>query len=245
MKIKYFLILTLCFFQFSISQSTQENNNAIEPRYLIDKPTAGMLQQGSFSLNLDFFQEGGSVVYLNTAVTPKLSFGISFGGNNIIGDKNVKWNKSAGVNVKYRIVEEEEQIPAIAIGFDSQGKDAFLVDSNRYMIKSPGFFIVASENIDFLGYLSIHGGINKSLEDDDDKDVNGFIGLEKTLGDDFSFVAEYDFGFNDNDNKSFNTGLRFSLSSGFCIGVNLKKIKTEKKFEIGNRTLFVEYIKTF
>lgn len=60
---------------------------------------------------------------------------------------------------------------------------------------------MASKNFLFLGNLGLHGGVNYSLEtDDDDTDPNLFLGIDKTIGDVVFVHGEYDFGWNDNDN---------------------------------------------
>jgi len=224
----------------------------IEPRFLVDKPTAGMLKRGSFGMNLDFFQQGGMTININAGVMNRLSFGVSFGGNNIIGSNKIDWNKSPGINLKFRLFDETSTVPAIALGFDSQGKEHYDFSRNRYAVKSSGFYLTGSKNLALLGFLSVHGGLNRSLENaDGDNDVNTFLGIEKTIGSDLSFVAEYDFAVNDSKEKNlsanrthFHTGFRWSFGNGFAAGINLKEIQTNK-FSIGNRTLFVEYINIF
>jgi hypothetical protein len=122
----------------------------------------------------------------------------------------------------------------------------------RYQIKSPGFFASAAKNFQFLGYLSFHGIINYSLErDDGDKDINLGIGLEKTIGDQVSIVAEYDLAINDNTGNSFgdgngylNMGVRWSAGDGFTVGLDLRNLLDNDKFNSAkaDRAIFVEYV---
>ncbi len=249
-----FLCLVVSGLAKTLSQTLAGSEGTIEPRILIDKPTAGMMKRGSFSFGIDFFQFGGVLTSLNAGINDKLSFGISYGGNNIIGSQNVEWNKSPGVNIKFRLLDEQNGFPAVSLGFDSQGKEDYLKNFERYRVKSLGFYAVGSKNIEFLGYLSIHGGINRSLENkDSDNNVNAFLGFEKTLGNDVSFVGEYDFATNDDNppfviaqTNRFNLGIRWNIGDGFMLGANLKAIgKRNNAFKIGNRTILVEYIKIF
>ncbi|MEK7262894.1 MAG: YjbH domain-containing protein [Bacteroidota bacterium] len=252
---RYLILILLQVFilaEFGNAQIIAGSDGDIEPRFLIDKPTAGMLKRGSFGMNLDFFQQGGLVVNLNAGVMNRLSFGVSYGGNNIVGSNKIDWNKSAGVNIKFRLFDETATVPAIALGFDSQGKENYVATLNRYAVKSSGFFIVGSKNLELLGFLSVHAGLNRSLENSDrDNDINTFLGIEKTIGSDLSFVAEYDFAVNDSKKSIltehrtfFHTGFRWSFGNGFAAGINLKDIQTQK-FSIGSRTMFVEYINIF
>ena len=59
----------------------------------------------------------------------------------------------------------------------------------------------------FLGTLGLHGGVNYSLErKDGDKDLNIFVGLDKTINSELALVAEYDFAINDDNRHSFGSG---------------------------------------
>jgi hypothetical protein len=86
--------------------------------------------------------------------------------------------------------------------------------------------------MDFLGYLALHAGANYSLETgDEDDDINGFIGAEKTIGGALSLNAEYDFAFNDNDHEArgkgrgyLNASLRWAIGSGLTLGVVLQDL---------------------
>ena len=238
--------------QFSFAQGSAGSDGKVEPRYLVDIPTAGLLARGNFGLDLDFFQQGGVLVGLTAGALDRLNFGISYGGAAIIGGDSPIWNKLPGVNIKFRVFDESDFIPALAIGFDSQGKETYLNALDRYTIKSPGFFVAGSKNYAILGFLSIHGGLNYSLENaDGDKDMNAFLGVEKTLGPDISIMLEHDFGFNDSNHEALGKGrgylnfaVRWSIGSGFTLGLNLKDIiKNQDEITIAKRTIRLEYVR--
>lgn len=247
------LILFVMAFQ-SFAQTNVGESANFEPTFIIDKPTAGMLRKGNYSISTSFYQQGGVLFGVSVGLLDPFSFGISYGGSGIIGQSEVKMDPSPGVNVKLRIFEESTIIPAIAIGFDSQGKGPYIDSTKRYTIKSPGFYAVASQNYAIWGNLSLHGGIHFSTErDDGDKDANMFIGAEKSLGKDISLVGEYDFGINDNNDNALgrgkgylNLGLRWSWGKGLIIGLDLKNItKNQTGISLGNRTIYMEYIGSF
>ena len=240
----------------SEAQSYAGSAAAVEPTMLVDKPTAGLLKRGSYSVSSGFFQRGGLLAGITVGIFEPFTFGISYGGTGIIGKDSIDMNPLPGVNAKLRILSEGVIIPALAIGFDSQGKEPYLkADSlKRYTIKSPGIYIVASKNYSILGNLSIHGGLNRSLEDGDgDKDLSMFIGVEKSLSDDISISLEYDLAVNDNHgdaigkgNGYLNFGFRWSWGKGLVVGFNLKNIiKNQDHVKVGNRTLQIDYIGEF
>jgi hypothetical protein len=251
-KLQLFLACVLLGTVTIYSQGTSGTNAKFEYRSLIDLPTAGILERGYVGVGLDALPFGVVVTKIEVGVFNNFSFGISYGGGNIIGSGKVDWYELPGVNIRFRPVDETPAFPAIAIGFDSQGKGIYDDSKNRYQIKSPGFFIAAAKNFEFFGYLSLHGNINYSLErDDGDKDVNLGIGIEKTIGDQVSFVAEYDFAINDNTGGSIgdgngylNMGLRWSVGEGFTVGLDLRNLLDNSKLTSSkaDRGIFVEYV---
>lgn len=236
------------------AQGAAGSGGGQEPRVLVDVPTAGMLDKSSFGLDVDFYQEGGVLLAMSVGLFERLSFGISYGGSRLIGSDSPVMNDIPGVNLRIRIVEENTVFPAIVLGFDSQGKDGYIKGQDRYLIKSPGFYAVASKNYLLLGFFSIHGGVNYSLERaDGDKDPNVFFGVEKTIGPILSLVAEYNLGINDNSGDAvgkgrgyLNAGLKVSLGNGLTLGVNLKDIiRNGEDFSVANRTVRLEYAQPF
>lgn len=256
MKIRILLFLTLIAIVYLpvSAQSNAGEGATHEPTMLIDKPTAGMLSKGGYLIQAGFFQRGGVLFGVSVGLLDLFSFGISYGGTDIIGSNDPTMNPLPGVNVKLRLFDESTIIPAIAIGFDSQGKEPYLDGLDRYTIKSPGFYAVASQNYAMMGNLSVHGGLNYSTErNDGDKDLNAFIGAEKSLGSTVSFLAEYDFAINDNHDRAIgrgrgylNFGLRWSWGKGLVVGFDLKNItKNQSNVSVGNRTLQIEYVNAF
>jgi hypothetical protein len=201
-------------------------------------------------LDVDFYQNGGVLLGISAGILDRFSFGISYGGSRIIGAGSPVMNPIPGVNVRVRVLEEGLLLPALILGFDSQGKDAYLKDLDRFQIKSPGFYAAVSKNYAFLGYLSIHGGVNYSLERaDGDRDVNAYAGLEKTLGPVLSALVEYNFATNDNNSLAvgkgwgyINAAIRLMLGNGLTISVNLKDIvRNGPNVTVANRTVCLEY----
>lgn len=252
-KIRLILSIIILQLNLLIAQGTSGTDAKFEYRNLIDLPTAGVLEKGYVGVTMDVMPYGVVMSKIEVGVFTNFSFGISYGGSNIIGMGKVDWYKLPGVNIRARIINETESLPAISIGFDSQGKGIYNKELERFHIKSPGFYAAVSKNYQFFGYLSIHGLINYSLErDDNDKDLNLGFGFEKTIGNSVSIVGEYDFAINDNTGNSLgdgtgylNLGLRWSMDDGLTLGLNLRDLLDNKKFvsSKADRGIFVEYVK--
>ncbi|HMD14014.1 MAG TPA: hypothetical protein VKI62_05270 [Bacteroidota bacterium] len=249
-----FIILFCSFFlvsEYLRAQGSAGSESTIEPRYLIDLPTAGIIPHGNLALDMEFYQEDGVLSTLSIGAFNRLVFGVSFGGSHIIGTEKPAWNSTPGFAARLRLIEETIVLPAIAVGFDSQGKGAYIDQLSRYTIKSLGFYAVASKNYKVMGFLSLHGGVNYSLERaDGNESPNFFAGIEKTLGPFISCFGEYDLGSNDNNGDALgrgrgyaNLGFRISVGKGFSLGMNLKDIiQNQQEISIGNRTLMLEYV---
>ena len=234
------------------AQGSAGTNAKFEYRSLIDMQTAGVLEKGYVGVGIDVMPMGVLISSIEVGVFNNFSFGISYGAENVIGSGNIDFYPLPGVYAKGRIFDEDEMLPAIAIGFDSQGKGKYVDSLNRFQIKSPGLFISTSKNFELLGYLSVHAMLNYTLErDDNDKDLNFGFGIEKTIGNKVSLYAEYDFALNDNNPLSLgagkgylNFGLRWAIAEGFTVGLDLRDVLSNEKINTysADRALFVEYI---
>jgi hypothetical protein len=255
--VKTFILTTIAFLTFTsflYSQGTAGETAKFEYRTLIDMPTAGILEKGFVGATTDILPMGVVIQRLEVGAFDNVSFGISYGGANLIGEGKIDWYKYPGVNIRFRLINEALTFPAISIGFDSQGKGVYHDSSGRYDIKSPGFYAAASKNFAFLGYLSINAAAGYSLETKDgDNFINLYIGAEKTLGSNISLIADYNFAFNDNETEYYggdkgylNAGIRWSAGAGFTIEFDLRDLLSNKKLNpsAADRALKIEYIKS-
>jgi len=236
------------------AQGSAGTGARVEPRYIVDMPTAGILGKGLYAIDARFYGNGGLLVGFQAGLFGRLVLGMSYGGSGIIGNSDPVMNEAPGFLVKVRIFDESVVVPAIALGFDSQGYDGYIKETSRYVIKSPGFYGVLSKNYDLLGYLSIHGGVNYSLERaDGDRDVNFFVGAEKSVGSFATVLAEYNLGMNDSDQGAsgrgrgyLNAAVHFSPGGGLTIGFCVKDILKNGRAEEGTtRTIKIEFVTPF
>jgi hypothetical protein len=231
------------------AQGSGGANVQTEPRILIDVPTAGMLRGGMTSFRGDFFSADGVNAGFFYGVTDRIMIGVSYGGTLILGNHSPDWNEIPGFLARVRIVEESEGFPAFAVGFESQGSDGYIDAMDRFVIKSPGFYLAMSKNYEASGYLGIHAGVNYSLEHDDgDKDISLFGGLDKSIGSFLSVEAEYNFAWNDNSGNAIgrgrgylNAGISVYPGAGITLSIHFKDLLENQPHEgFANRTLRLE-----
>ncbi len=236
------------------SKGTYDVPLSLQPRYMVDFPTAGLPPKGGFYVDADIYGEGGVLFYLGVGFARYFSFGISYGGLRIIGSGDPQMNPQPGVQLKARIVEESFVVPAIALGFDSQGRGAYLDSLDKYLIKSRGIYAVASKNWDLLGPFSLHGGLSYSLESDDNNSATIFLGAIKTFGGFLDLRGEYDFAINDSwadnphisDEGLLNMSVVWHVNPSFSIGLEVRDILSGNKVDFDdlrewNRGLSIEY----
>ena len=265
--------ILIILFSLLLSQSEQP----YPPVTLVSIPTAGTMPKGYFSFENIFMDEGSIVPKFMIGITDNFMLGMSFGISNFIGDGYMKKFKSyPEVQIKYRIFDETENIPAIVLGIDTQGRGEFIeseivcIDGdctekflNRYDQKSYGFYLALSRNFAALGNFGFHFGLNKNLSenDDNDDDINIFMGFDKEINRSFSLYGEYNFARNDDlyigdesiedilDRKGkgyFNAGLRWSASDNLMLEMNINDIsKNNKVSDSMNRELKVIYYESF
>ncbi len=254
MKLAKYFIVVLIAITPVYGQGTSGSDAKFEYGNLIDYPTAGIIQKGQAAVSMNLLPFGSLSTKVEVGVFQNFSFGISYGGENIIGTGKINWYKLPGINVKLRVMDETLLIPAVSVGFDSQGKGRYLNELDRYEIKSTGFFAAVSKNFELAGYLGIHGVINYSLErEDGDKDLNIAFGIEKTLGGRVSVLLEYNTAFNDNTAGAIGNGtgylsmgIRYSVGEGFTIGLDLRDLLHNKTItgDSADRGIYVEYVKS-
>jgi hypothetical protein len=193
----------------------------VPPRHVIDLPTAWPLPRAGFDLNVRFYANGGALMSLNVGVSGEFMFGASYGGTRILGEDSLEWNNAPGLLLRYQLINESFALPALSIGFESQGYGAYLDSTSRYTNKSRGIYVVASKSYAFLERLDFHGGINYSLEREDDSDINLFTGGALAINQDVEVLGEYDFALNDTQENSLGSGNGY-LNAG--IRLNIKKV---------------------
>lgn len=247
------LIFFLLFFLISVPLYGQ-SEDINQTLTIIDCPTAGLLNRGSFLTGLHTYDNGGIMALLGVGITSRVMFGISYGGTNIIGSGSVDWNPQAGVNIRYRLINEYLTFPAVSIGYDSQGRGAYIDSLDRYSEKSKGLFLAVSKSFRFIGTFALHGGVNYSFErDDGDKDLNGYLGMEKSVNEELGMFLEYDLAMNDNTGQSIgdgkgylNAGLKWTMQNKFYLEFIWKNILENNKYHHqSGRVIRMSYIEYF
>ena len=93
--------------------STRIHMDKLQPTKLIDCPTAGLLPRGSFDFDIKVYPQGGLIFRLDIGLMKRFMVGMSFGGENVIGDGEPDWNPRIEFAAKYRLINESWSFPAL------------------------------------------------------------------------------------------------------------------------------------
>jgi len=172
----------------------------IQPRNIIDAPTAWTLPRGCFDMTLRVIPNGGIIGSTNIGLSNRFMIGISYGAENIISEEKADWYPRIEFNVKLRLIDEAYYLPAFSVGFISQGYGSYSDAYKRYDYKSKGFYGVITRSLYFYNLtLGGHIGVNYSMENevDKEKDPAFFFGIDTQFNNDIAILAEYDLALND------------------------------------------------
>jgi len=198
-------ILFILFILISQSSSAQPGSLAVD--MLIDVPAAKCPEKGEIITDLRLYAGGGLLASVRVGVFDRFSIGTSYGGENIIGSGNVNMNPQPCVQLKYLVIEEQFLVPAILVGFDSQGLGGYNKTRKRYTCKSKGLYAVVSKNTSFLAGIGLHAGLSWSPENKDgDSDPTLFLGFHQWISSGIVILGEYDAAINDNNENAIGAG---------------------------------------
>lgn len=208
--------------------------NLLEPRRVIDAPTASSLPRGVFEVDGRVYPSGGAQLTLNVGVFSRFMFGIAYGAQNLVSDEPPEWNPRVEFFAKYKIFDENWYMPAVAVGYERQGYGPYIDSLDRYLIKSKGFFAVATKTYSLSGLAAgFHGGVNYNPfegEKDGDQNPSFFIGQDTRISNYVALLAEYDFAFDDDKNQQqfgrgwgyLNLGVRWLFSENLWLEADFR-----------------------
>lgn len=232
--------------------------NLLEPRKVIDVPTAASLPRGVFEVDGRVYPSGGAEAALNIGITNRFMVGISYGAQNLVSNDPPKWNPRIDFFVKYKFFDENWYMPAIALGYDGQGYGPYNREYDRFLIKAKGFFGVVTKTYSFTGLAAgFHGGINYNPVEgkkDGDKNPSFFVGQDTRISNYLAILAEYDFAFDDDKNQQlfgrgwgyFNLGVRWFSSESLWLEVDFRDMfRNRTGVSSFGRELRLIYVESF
>lgn len=223
-------MVSLLSFSSAYAADKERDENIILPdTNLIDVPTSGIIDYYGFSFKSRFYSSGGVLTWLNFGVMERLNLGASFMVDNLVGSGTPVKMVHPEIQVKFRFYDGGIYLPSLAVGYDGQGY-YYDRDLKKYMEKEKGLYLAASKEIGVPGLVA-HAGFN--IPDFDNNYLFSFLGLNYTIEDKVSLMAEYDNLFHSDDPERLNLGARFYITPSFSLDAAVREIGKSEKFSNG------------
>lgn len=185
----------------------------------VDIPTADVMDPATYLTDFRFYSDGGTLSRLMISPFKRIGLGVQFDVQNMIGGGEPSM-VSPDLWFKLRAFDGTDYIPAVALGYDSQGY-LYQKSTKEFLHEERGLYLVGSHEI-FLPNFDLNAGINVPDVDNDAK-IYGFFGASWRIIPSFALVAEYDHIRNGPDNR-FNMGGRFFVIPQFSVDLAARNI---------------------
>lgn len=205
----------------------------------VDIPTADVLDAATFATTFRFYSEGGLVSRLLIGPFRRVNLGISFDAQHVIGGGEPDAT-TPDVFFKLRFFDGTDILPALALGYDSQGY-IFQQPQKRFLHEEKGMYLVGSHEF-LLPDMELHAGMNVPQLDKDAK-LYGFFGMSWRFVPAFALMTEYDNIRNGPGNR-FNAGGRFFITPFFNVDVAARNI-SRKSDRGAERIVRLNYVARF
>ncbi|HZL85046.1 MAG TPA: hypothetical protein VFD07_06670 [Candidatus Krumholzibacteria bacterium] len=185
---------------------------------IIDSPNADPLGHATARWEIGAGPEGSVLSFFHLGVFDRVHFGLSYGLQEVLGSGPIDANPHVGFQAQV-LVLDQQPLPTLALGFDSQGHGRWDEAAARYERKSLGFYGVASHHVAASTWpllTTLSGGINYSLEGERES-MDFFAGLAEEVGGHFGLLLDYDFGFDDREDADrgwLDLGLQWRFDGG-------------------------------
>ncbi len=214
-------LLRFCLFIFLFTPAFAAHSDT----YLLDTPTAESLPARTFGLTSRVFSGGGVLTYFDFGVLNRLSIGASITLEHLIGtnDEHIKILIPA-LQLKYRVYDGGEIMPAVAFGFDNQG---FKYDhhEDEYEEKGKGIYMALTKEVFFTGFI-LNGGVNYTVNGFKFDKFAGFAGASLSVAEGASLIFEWD-NIRTFDESRLNGAARFYFTDNFSADVALRNFNNK------------------
>jgi len=192
--------------------------------YNIDQPVPISLAHGEYYAGVRLWGSGGVMARLAVGLFNRVTLGMSYGGDSIIGSAKPTFfdRYRPDFQARLAILEEQGYVPNVLIGFESQGYDA--CSSGVYLVREKGGYLCLGKTID-ASRTFCQLGVNYSHGTD------GFLVVNQLFPGSVEGIIEYDPALNQHigRNKGFlNFGLAWTFNEKLRLAAALRDI-------LGNR----------
>jgi len=192
--------------------------------YNIDQPVPISLAHAEYYVSARLWGSGGIMMRFGLGLFDRVTLGMSYGGNRIIGaEKPEIFDRyRPDFQARVAILQEQGYAPNLVLGFESQGYDDCI--SQEYKVREKGGYLCVGKTVDVIR-THCQVGINYW------KGLDAFAALNALLPGNVELIAEYDPAFNDHTDEGrgyLNFGIGWTFAEKVRMVVGLRDI-------LGNR----------
>ena len=189
--------------------------------YNVDQPVPVSLKHAEYYAGVRLWGEGGAMVRFGIGLFDRLTLGVAYGGNRLIGSAEPGMYPRPEFLARGAILTEQGYFPDFIVGFESQGLDHY--DDDYDVLPKGGYASLGKTITPTNTYVQL--GVNYWRK------VSGFAVVNQALPAGFEVMVEYDLGLNDNRPElarrgylnagvgwTFNDQIRFSLGLRDILG---------------------------
>jgi len=155
--------------------------------YHVDQPVPVSLKHAEYYAGVRLWGEGGAIVRFGIGLFDRLTLGVTYGGNRLIGSQRPEMYPRPEFLARGAILTEQGYFPDFIVGFESQGLDRY---GDDYDVLPKGGYATLGKTITPTNtYVQL--GVNYWRK------VSGFAVVNQALPANFEVIVEYDLGLND------------------------------------------------
>ncbi len=203
--------------------------------YNIDQPVPISLAHAEYYVSARLWGSGGVLMRFGLGLFDRVTLGMSYGGDYIIGDSTPQFygRHRPDFQARLAILQEQGYMPNLVLGFENQGYDAYVPESDAYEVKERGGYLCVGKTLDAM---RTHCQFGVNYWDG----LDGFVALNALLPGNVELIAEYDPALNDKtdaDRGFLNFGIGWTFADRVRMVVGLRDVLANRSDTKLNRTL--------
>jgi hypothetical protein len=188
--------------------------------YNVDQPVPISLAHGEYFTSVRLWGSGGVMARLAVGLFNRLTLGMSYGGDSIIGSARPAFfdRYRPDFQARLAILEEQGHIPNLVLGYETQGYDGCV--NKEYQVREKGGYLCVGKTID-ASRTFCQLGVNYW------QGTDGFLAVNQLFPGNVEAIVEYDPALNQHieHNKGFlNFGLAWTFNEKLRLAAALRDI---------------------
>jgi hypothetical protein len=209
--------------------------------YNIDQPVPISLAHAEYFVGARLWGEGGIMMRFGVGLFDRVTLGMSYGGNYIIGSSAPRFfdRYRPEFQARLAVLLEQGYVPNVMLGFESQGYDDCI--EQEYEVREKGGYLCVGKTVDAIR-THCQVGLNYW------KGFDGFAALNTLLPGNVELIAEYDPAFNDTTDRNrgfLNFGIGWTFAERIRMVLGLRDVLGNVEGHGLNRTLEISLNERF